>query len=111
MKSHQRVKQDNIKRQSDLSARINANVRDKHIMTADLEQELKDLNQSFYITKYKNLHLNNKQRITNSWRNNHEECPTLISNLHELKLRIMDKSLEFDISGDIELDHGYSFAH
>jgi hypothetical protein len=75
-----------------MKERINANVKDKHIMTPELDNELKELNQSFYITKFKNLHLNNKQRITNSWRGNHEECPTLISNLHELKLRIMDRA-------------------
>jgi len=37
MKAHQRIKQDNIGLQNDLVKRINDNIKDKHLMSPDLE--------------------------------------------------------------------------
>jgi len=38
-------------------------------------------------------------------------APTMIGNILELKVQILDKSLDYGIYGDIELDQGYSFAY
>lgn len=35
----------------------------------------------------------------------------MVDNSLELKIIILDKSLDFGIYGDIELDQGYSFAY
>jgi len=35
----------------------------------------------------------------------------MINNQHELKIRILQIAESFEIRGDIELDHGYSFSY
>ncbi len=35
----------------------------------------------------------------------------MVDNILELKVRIVDKSIDYGIYGDIELDQGYSFAY
>ena len=37
--------------------------------------------------------------------------PNLINNQHELKIRILDTSNDFGITGNIEIDHGYGFSY
>ena len=83
----------------------------KHQQTLELEAEAKALEHTFFVTKYKNMYINPQEKIRNSWRANHDEAPDLIGNIHELKLRITDMAKPFGLNGDIELDHGYSFAH
>jgi hypothetical protein len=46
-----------------------------------------------------------------SHRADHQLAPTMIANILELKVQIVDKSIEYGIYGDIELDQGYSFAY
>jgi len=46
-----------------------------------------------------------------SHRADHQLAPTMIANILELKVQILDKSVEYGIHGDIELDQGYSFAY
>ena len=39
-----------------------------------------------------------------SHRADHQLAPTMIANILELKVQIVDKSIEYGIYGDIELD-------
>ena len=49
--------------------------------------------------------------MSNSWRSDHDNVPNLINNQHELKLRILAAARPYGITGDIEIDHGYSFSY
>ena len=57
------------------------------------------------------MYQSQSEKITNSWRNDHDNVPDLINNQHELKLRILAAAKDYQIFGDIELDHGYSFSY
>ncbi len=50
-------------------------------------------------------------RINLSMKQDHQLPPVMVDNSIDLKLQILDKSLDFGIYGDIELDQGYSFAY
>jgi hypothetical protein len=46
-----------------------------------------------------------------SQKTDHQLAPMMVDNILELKVKIVDKSIEYGIYGDIELDQGYSFAY
>ena len=87
------------------------NIKSQHIESADLLEETKNLINAQFISRYKSMYRNKEEEMINSWRSNHQECPNLINNLHELKLRTLDMAVSFKIKSDIELDHGYGFKH
>ena len=57
------------------------------------------------------MYSSQSEKIANSWRSDHDNVPNLINNLHELKIRIIESALLYDVDGDIEMDHGYSFSY
>ena len=57
------------------------------------------------------MYTSQSEKIANSWRSDHDNVPNLINNQHELKLLILKAAQIYDIKGDIELDHGYSFSY
>ena len=57
------------------------------------------------------MYTTTSEKVTNSWRCDHDNVPNLINNQHELKLRILAQAEPFGIQGSIELDHGYSFSY
>ena len=57
------------------------------------------------------MYTTQSERISNSWRCDHDCVPNLVNNQHELKLRILSQAAQFGIHGDIEIDHGYSFSY
>jgi hypothetical protein len=63
------------------------------------------------VVNYRNKITNKTEKIQASFRTDHQLAPTMINNILELKVNIVDKALEYGIYGDIELDQGYSFAY
>ena len=57
------------------------------------------------------MYASQAEKVSNSWRCDHDSVPDLVNNQHELKLRILKVALDYRIEGDIELDHGYSFSY
>jgi hypothetical protein len=111
IRSNNAIKERNIKKQKIVRKKVMAAVTKRLETEPELEQEAKDLKKNFFITKYKGQHLKPVDKIKNSWRTNHEECPNLVGNTYELKLSITEMADVFKIKGDIEADHGYSFSH
>lgn len=84
------------------------------IIPADQEEQLvefAEIMKNYYVFNYKNKILNKSDKILNSMKSDHQLAPTMINNILELKVNIVDKALEYGIYGDIELDQGYSFAY
>jgi hypothetical protein len=46
-----------------------------------------------------------------SWKANHDEVPRLISDSFMLRIRVQDSASKFNMTGDVELDNGYSFSY
>ena len=67
--------------------------------------------ESYYIQHFKQKVTNKAEKISSSMKSDHQMAPTMIGNILELKVQILDKSLDYGIYGDIELDQGYSFAY
>ena len=57
------------------------------------------------------MYSSQSEKISNSWRSDHDNVPNMINNQHELKICIIEAANKFLIKGDIELDHGYSFSY
>ncbi|CDW83349.1 UNKNOWN [Stylonychia lemnae] len=77
----------------------------------DLKEELELIIENYHVSKQKAQNQNKADSLLNSIKNDHDMAPSMIENSIELKLHILDKSLEYGIYGDIELDQGYSFAY
>ena len=54
---------------------------------------------------------NNTERVKHSWKANHDMVPELVSDQLTLKQLIIQRSIQFDLKGDIEIDHGYAFSY
>ena len=104
-------KEANIKEQIDFINRIDARARNMHTVTPEVEQELQQILNSHYVRMYILMYSSQSEKISNSWRSDHDNVPALINNQHELKIRIIDTANQFNIDGNIELDHGYSFSY
>lgn len=81
-------------------------------MAPEMEKGLQDIKDSLYYTKFKHFYCDREEKCLNNWRADHDTVPDFVSNIFSLKLKITDtarKTLEFD--GNIELDHGYSYAY
>ena len=65
----------------------------------------------YYIKTYRAKMVNKSDRIMLTQKSDHQLAPTMVANILELKVNIVDKALEYGIYGDIELDQGYSFAY
>lgn len=48
--------------------------------------------------------VNKSDRIMLTQKSDHQLAPTMVANILELKVNIVDKALEYGIYGDIELD-------
>jgi hypothetical protein len=84
------------------------------IIPADHEdqlQEFQEIMKHYFVTNYRNKVASKSDRITHTQKSDHQLAPTMINNILELKVTIVDKALEYGIYGDIELDQGYSFAY
>lgn len=66
---------------------------------------------SYFIVNYRNKVVNKSDKITASQSSTYQLAPTMVGNILELKVNIVDKAVEYGIYGDIELDQGYSFAY
>lgn len=66
---------------------------------------------TYFVVNYRNRVVNKAERIQASQKSEHQLAPTMINNILELKVHIVEKALEYGIYGDIELDQGYSFAY
>ena len=73
--------------------------------------EFADIMKSYFIQDYKNRVVNKTDKIIATQKADHQMAPTMINNILELKVLIVDKAFEYEIIGDIELDQGYSFAY
>ena len=82
-----------------------------HIMSPDVEAELGDILNSHYVRKHALMYSSQSEKISNSWRSDHDNVPNFVNNQHELKIRILEAAEKYEIKGDIELDHGYSFSY
>ena len=80
-------------------------------MTPELDKELQSVINSTYVRKYEKMYNTETEAISNSWREDHDCVPDYINNLHLLKIKIVELANKFALEGDIELDHGYSFAY
>ena len=65
----------------------------------------------YFIANYKSKVVTKQDKIMYTQKSDHQLAPTMINNILELKIMILDKALEYGIYGDIELDQGYSFAY
>lgn len=65
----------------------------------------------YFVANYKVKEINKSDKIMQTQKSDHQLAPTMINNILELKVTIVDKALEYGIYGDIELDQGYSFAY
>jgi hypothetical protein len=57
------------------------------------------------------MFLSNVEKTIYSWKANHDSVPGLIADQQLLKLKIQDAAALHSLTGDIELDHGYSFSY
>jgi hypothetical protein len=73
-------------------------------MTSDLNNELDRICEQYYCHRYKEMHLNTIDRILHQWKPNHDEVPGLIVDPFGLKIKILEASSQFGLTGDIELD-------
>jgi hypothetical protein len=80
-------------------------------MNADLEAELKEITNSMFISKYQHFTQEKSEKIQANWRADHDIVPDFVNNTYYLKIKIVETALPFGLSGDIELDQGYSFAY
>ena len=80
-------------------------------MTPEFENELNEILNTHYVRMHSMMYTTQSERISNSWRCDHDCVPNMINNQHELKLRILSQAAQFGIHGDIEIDHGYSFSY
>ena len=101
----------NLKKQFDFIDRIDSRAREFVTMTPEVELELNDILNQHYARVYALMYQNQSEKITNSWRCDHDNVPNLLNNMHELKIRIKDAAETYGVTGDIELDHGYSFSY
>ena len=108
---HHDIKEANIKAQIDFKNQRNKKVRDANLINVNQELELKQIEENSYCNIYNNLWLNNTDKIKNSWKSNHDIVPYLVSDAYTLKLQILARSAVWNLNGDIELDHGYSFTY
>jgi hypothetical protein len=58
----------------------------------------------YFVVNYKNKVVNKAEKIAASCKSDHQLAPTMINNILELKVNIVEKALEYGIYGDIELD-------
>ena len=77
----------------------------------EMETELNDILNTHYARQHALMYTSQSEKVTNSWRSDHDDVPNLVNNQHELKLRILSEAKLYDIQGNIELDHGYTFCY
>ena len=104
-------KEANIKHQFDFIDEIDARARSMHIMNPEVEAELNDILNQHFVRQHALMYSTQSEKIVNSWRSDHDNVPNLVNNQHELKIRILAAAERYEIKGDIELDHGYSFSY
>jgi hypothetical protein len=61
--------------------------------------------------KYDKQFLGENDKLLHGYKPNHDEVPRLITDNCLLKLKIIDSALQYNLTGDIELDQGFSFAY
>jgi len=91
--------------------KIEKRIRKHHVVTPELESEIKEITNSMYVKKHEIFYATETEKATNWWRADHDSVPELINNIHHLKIDIKKSAQLFDLNGDIELDHGYSFSY
>lgn len=111
VKMHHEIKEANIKSQIDFKNLRSKKCRDAHLINVNQELELKAIEENSYCNVYANLFVNHTDKIKNSWKSNHDIVPDLVTDQYSLKLEILSRSAVWNLNGDIELDHGYSFTY
>jgi hypothetical protein len=72
---------------------------------------LKGVLEGYHCKQYDKMFLSGNDRTMHSWKANHDEVPRLISDSVMLKLVIQDSASKFNMTGNVDLDNGYSFAY
>lgn len=80
-------------------------------MTADLELQLNEALGNMHCKKYEKTFLSENDQILHGWKANHDEVPRLVGDNQLLKIKILETAQKFNLTGDIELDQGYSFSY
>ncbi len=80
-------------------------------MTHDVTTELNDILNTHYVRQHALMYASQSEKVANSWRSDHDNVPDLVNNQHELKIKIVAAANNYEIEGDIDLDHGYSFSY
>ena len=80
-------------------------------MTPDLQSDLKEVLDQYYCKKYDKMFTSFLDKQSHSWKGNHDEAPRLIADSNLLKIKILDRASGLKLTGDIELDHGYSYSY
>lgn len=75
------------------------------------EDDLEAIKNTYHYAIYKDRVLSKADEIRASMNYDHERLPSFISNTVELIMDILNRSKEYDIYGNIELDQGYSFLY
>ena len=80
-------------------------------MTPELEQEINKVLSKYHCKQYEKMFLSGNDRIMHSWKANHDEVPKLISDSVLLKLRIQEDSSRYGMTGNVDIDNGFSFTY
>ena len=75
------------------------------------ENDLDEVKNTYYCITYKDKVLNKADEIRCAMKYDHERLPNFISNTLELITDILQRSDEYGVHGNIDLDQGYSFLY
>ena len=75
------------------------------------ESDLEEVKNTYYCVTYKEKVLNKADEIRCAMKYDHERLPSFISNSLELVTDILQRSDEYGVHGNIDLDQGYSFSY
>jgi hypothetical protein len=80
-------------------------------MTQELKQELDQISKQYYCQTYDSLFADSVEKWKYGWKPNHDEVPRLVDDTYLLKNRMSALGEKFGITGDIEIDQGYSYSY
>ena len=90
---------------------VRAKAKSIQIMNAELELELNRVLDKYHCKQYEKMFLSGNDRTIHAWKANHDEVPRLIGDSVLLKLKIQDVASRFNMTGNIDIDNGYSFTY
>lgn len=86
-------------------------VKSVNAMTPEMTQDLDTVLNRFYCRKYDKMFNSFVDKTLHRWKANHDEAPPLVADPNLLKIKILEAASAFNITGDIDLDHGYSYSY